>query len=85
MSADIPPCQCPVCGYHVDSAADIEGDSQPSPGDVSICFKCGEILVFNPDLTQSQAPLDSLLKLSPKQRDLLTKAQKMIRRERYVE
>lgn len=42
---------CPYCGGHLDAAASAEGDDvMPRPGDPSICFHCGEWLIFGEDL-----------------------------------
>lgn len=37
---------CPACGALNDAATNIVGDADPTNGDVSICFTCGEIAVF---------------------------------------
>lgn len=38
----------PCCGKVLDAAT---GTDRPSPADVSVCFECGSLLVFNDDLT----------------------------------
>ena len=49
---DCPDQICPACGKFVDTAAAlIREHMDTSPGDVSICAYCGEILVFAPDLS----------------------------------
>jgi hypothetical protein len=39
--------ECPECFYQVDRAAGLQDPSlRPDPGDVTLCFNCGAILVF---------------------------------------
>jgi hypothetical protein len=47
---NIKPMPCPVCGYKLDAAtsADLkQPDLRPSPGDLSICFECTSVLIFD--------------------------------------
>lgn len=45
------PCQCLFCGYQLDMASNVPGQtSQPKPGDVTMCFKCGGFMTFDDDL-----------------------------------
>jgi hypothetical protein len=47
----LPKQHCPVCGYELDAATCASDKvSRPKPGDVSICFKCANILVFDADM-----------------------------------
>jgi len=45
----VPPHTC-TCGADNDAAS--HRNAIPSPGDVSLCWYCGELTVFNEDLTQ---------------------------------
>ncbi len=49
--AETPSSPCPNCGKVLDKAtsANLDGH-KPRPGDVSVCWKCKAILVFNNDL-----------------------------------
>lgn len=39
---------CPDCGYGpIDAATGLDKGHQPSPGDVSLCIKCGAFLQFD--------------------------------------
>jgi hypothetical protein len=40
------PCKCPHCGYLVNAATDIQAETEPQPGDYSLCLNCGAGLVF---------------------------------------
>jgi|HubBroStandDraft_2_1064218.scaffolds.fasta_scaffold45328_2 hypothetical protein len=52
IGIDIPPHTCPVC-KRVNDAVTCPTDStaRPSTGDISICFTCGSISVFEADFT----------------------------------
>ena len=36
---------CPYCGHLIDAHSTKDGT--PSPGDISICFYCGEVMIFS--------------------------------------
>ncbi len=38
---------CPICNHPIDAHTSITGECRPVPGDVSICFYCGNIFVFS--------------------------------------
>ena len=56
-----------------------EKPRQPKCGDISICFECGDILVFTEELAMRAAEIKDLLKLSDKNNYELTTAQELIR------
>jgi len=41
---------CPFCEFPLDGASQVNGDNLPKPRDVSVCYKCGNISVFDDDL-----------------------------------
>lgn len=41
---------CPKCGKVLDAATSIEEGAIPSPGDITICMYCGELLRFDENL-----------------------------------
>src|SRR5262245_6109071 len=54
---------CPACGYTLDAASNPPGagEERPKPGDLTVCFKCGQtILVFEPDMTLRLARSEDL-------------------------
>ena len=52
--------ECPHCGYKVDRSAQIFGDiAPPEDGDISICFKCGKVGIFEKGNTRKPT-LDEL-------------------------
>ena len=48
-TSKIPPGHCPYCGHFQDLATAAEDGGRPRSGDISICFKCGELAVFYDD------------------------------------
>lgn len=44
------PTICPFCGQHHDAATHTGGtNSEPDDGDVTLCFGCGRICIFDSD------------------------------------
>ena len=77
---------CPTCHYRMDSSTNVSQNHRaPIPGDIGVCLKCGEVLVFGPDLVQRPANLDDLLPLHPREKLLLERAQKLIREQRFLD
>lgn len=44
------PVSCPTCGKNLDAATHPTEDVSPSPGDVTICYGCQDILIFTDEL-----------------------------------
>lgn len=82
----LPVCKCPVCSHVLDSATGVpgQGDARPKPGDLSVCLKCGEVLEFAADMSITVASVASLMALDATGAAMLEKAQRLIRRERYI-
>lgn len=49
---------CPSCGCVFDRVTGITERFVPKPGDVTICFSCGAVLMFGPDMRTEAAPPD---------------------------
>lgn len=45
----LPLVSCPSCGTMLDTATSVLGDAEPLDGDITICLKCGHIMVFEND------------------------------------
>ncbi len=76
----VPPSTCPTCKYVNDAATYLQDESaQPKPGDFSVCLHCGEILIFNDDLTTRGVTLDDLVDLSPEFHTELNRMQRAVR------
>ncbi|MBY0559895.1 hypothetical protein [Hyphomicrobium sp.] len=50
VSIETPPNRCPVCG-EVNELTTGVGAARPAEGDLSLCFSCGTLSIFNADLT----------------------------------
>lgn len=46
----LPACRCPYCGTQLDAATKLDRAIMPKPGDISVCIKCAQVLVFADDL-----------------------------------
>jgi hypothetical protein len=79
----LPESVCPVCGYLMDAATSpYEPNLRPKPRDLSCCLKCGEVLVFQKDLSVAVASVSDLMKLDPETASQLDRLQKAIREMR---
>jgi hypothetical protein len=38
---------CPTCGAPIDAARQVKGLGAPSPGDLTMCFRCAALLMFD--------------------------------------
>lgn len=47
---------CPGCNHLLDGLTGVDHDRQPSPGDVTICAYCNEVLQFTDDMSLKLAP-----------------------------
>ncbi len=79
----IPTSFCPSCNYEMDTAVQISSAyvKKLCPGMISLCGKCGTILIFKDDLTQRRITEDELLKirLDPEAWAKITTAQQLIK------
>jgi hypothetical protein len=54
-----------TCGQENDAAS--HRNATPSPGDVSLCWYCGELTVFNEDLTQRVPTEEEMVEIKDNQ------------------
>jgi hypothetical protein len=47
----------------MDAASSAEDGAVPTPGDISVCLNCGQILVFGDDLIQRMPTEEELAKI----------------------
>ena len=81
----IPEAECPVCRYRVDVARIVEGKQfKANPGDMSLCARYGELLVFEPDMTLRIPTLTELIELPAEASRLIDKVQYEIRSARMI-
>lgn len=55
--------RCVECGRTNDMITQIEPDTLPDPDDVSICWYCGHVALFNADRTLREPTVDECLQL----------------------
>lgn len=82
QEVSVPESACPVCYRVHDRATGLLEDATPSPGDLSICVRCGAILEYNEDLhlgCVDQKKLQQLEQESAKTYKALMKAQFLVR------
>lgn len=41
------PVPCPVCSTRIDAVSPLKGMATPKPGDLTLCFGCAAMLVFD--------------------------------------
>jgi hypothetical protein len=73
--------RCPHCGYQMDAAAVLDGPPpQPSEGDLSVCFGCGETLRFDGKLRLRKMTLAEMAALAPEEAADLQQTQQAVRK-----
>jgi hypothetical protein len=75
----VPAGTCPSCSYQLDACS---GAGTPAPGDLSLCWACGEVLTFDGELRQRRCPESQLGELDPETRAWVREAQVAIRLRR---
>jgi len=59
------PSKCPTCGFEMDTVQCFyDKAARPSPGDITLCMKCGDPLTFTEQLTLRAADLKDMLVLN---------------------
>jgi hypothetical protein len=54
--------ECLSCGRPLNSTSCVDGsDAAPSPGDVTVCFYCGLVMIFTDDLSLRDLTRDEML------------------------
>ena len=78
---------CPACNKELDATTSIQDESLlPKPGNLSICFYCGDMSEFDDNLdlrSLSQEQKAEIKKEDPETWDLLTKASSAIIYKHY--
>ncbi len=81
----MPSRSCPVCKYEMDAATCIsEKKAKPSEGDLTLCLKCGEILIYGPEFKLGIPEIKDLFNLPSETSELLMRAQTLVRQERPI-
>lgn len=63
----LPDDRCPTCGYVLDACTGLPSNQsdRPSPGDIALCFGCGEVLFFTAEMKHAVYPKAKLPQLDP--------------------
>ncbi len=70
-TTEVPDSMCPTCFYVMDRATGAyEDDIAPSKGDVSICAKCGTLLIFDENLHLTEMSETDITELKCKHPDV---------------
>jgi hypothetical protein len=57
FTTDLPASVCPWCDHRLAAASHVSEPVRPSPGDLSVCISCAQLLVFDAQL-KLRKPLD---------------------------
>jgi len=73
---------CPQCNYFMDASTSIDGDEnvKPSPGDISLCIKCGAMLDFDDDMKLQFLRQEKFEELDDETRSQILSARAVIKR-----
>lgn len=75
----VPASNCPNCGTQLDAATHPTEDVSPSPGDVTVCLHCQEILRFDATLAlvrPTPQEIEAICKDQPELRAMIFKYQR---------
>jgi hypothetical protein len=75
------PSKCPACEHTIDAAGTIDGNDTyvAAPGDLTICFGCGCMLIYATDMTVRLPTPQELVELPPEQLKEAEDVQKKIK------
>lgn len=79
LTVHTPISQCPKCGCRLDAATHPTEDVASTPGDISVCLRCQEILRFDDSLVlrqPSRTELDEIIREQPEIRSLVFRMQR---------
>ena len=68
---------CPHCGHPIDMHS--SKDAEPKPGDLSICFYCGEFILFSEHMSLLKCPQEYLDVLDEETREELHRVQEDVK------
>ena len=59
---------CPECGAMLEAATSVLGTTGPTPGDMTICYKCRALLAFGENLVLRRCTDDELSQMNAVER-----------------
>jgi hypothetical protein len=57
------PSKCPTCGKMLNAAMSVEGNHSPSPGMITVCVYCAEILTYDPAMRLQKPTVKEFLEI----------------------
>lgn len=77
----LPEDRCPICGYVLDAASPMPGNRRPTPqpGDITLCFGCGEVLWFDAQMKHVRFPPERVATLDRETLAIVRAGQEAIR------
>ena len=75
-----PPDLCCRCGYVFEV---VTGSRTLRPGDFTVCFGCGELLRYEPDMRTRRTTCEDVAELTPSQVEGVSRAQAAIRARKF--
>lgn len=84
-SFDVPESKCPVCGklFLLATAMEPEDESGPQPGNPSICWQCGTVLLYMEDLSMKEATPEEIQAFSQEYQDEIMHYRNMVLQKIY--
>ena len=70
VAHDMPASLCLACGRSLNAASGVDHDHRPSPGDVTVCLRCGHIMIFAEDLTPRDLTAEEVIEVAGDKRIL---------------
>jgi len=73
-AVNVPAITCPACGYVPREIAAVTPKAEarmPETGDISVCYNCTEVLVFDSPKTVRKATIADLMKLTDVDRQII--------------
>ena len=83
LHQDTLPSHCPVCEGELDAVTSLGHTDALRPGDISLCFYCGELLEWRGD-GYSRATPESLKETAPDQLEEILHLQARLRQRRAM-
>ena len=59
-TGEMPPSFCPFCFHLLNGATNMQGQSQPEPGDFTICIRCAKVLRYGENMQLEASALEEI-------------------------
>ena len=78
----VKPSECPCCHNLLDAASSLYLEEAPEKGDITICFKCTNILEFNDQMDLEKISIEAWQECGEAVQNNLKRLQKAIQKEK---